>query len=292
VAEPEHLLPVQNQLGESPIWAPEEKALYWVDWGDNPIYRYEPASGDLQVTDVDRPMTALARRAAGGWLAVAQTELAFWDPLSNRFTPIVGLPDPEKSYILYNDSTLDRQGRLLVGTFNSKDPFAPDASLYRLDPDGSLHWLDSGFATVNGLAVSPDGRRLYVTDMRHHRILVYDYEPGTGTLGNRRLFAQVGEHEGIPDGLIVDAEGFVWSTHWAGWKLSRYAPGGEVGREIRFPVQHVISCAFGGERLDEMYVTTAWYGFDAEERSQQPAAGDLYRVKAGVLGLVKPSFAG
>lgn len=288
----EHLLPVQNQLGESPIWAPDEQAVYWVDWGGNPIYRYHRISGEVWTYEVEIPVTALARRAAGGWIVTAHTGLAFWDPRANQFSLIVGRPEPDNPHICFNDSAVDRQGRFLVGTFNSKEPEAPDSSLYRLDPDGSLHQLDTGFATVNGLGVSPDGEILYVTDMRHNLIYAYNYDPATGAAGNRRIFARVPKEEGMPDGLIVDSEGFVWSAHWAGWKLTRYDPTGKVEREIRFPVQHVICFAFGGESLDELYVTTAWYGFGAEERKKQPLAGDVFRIKTDVQGLEEPGFMG
>lgn len=292
MSELEHLLPVQNQLGESPIWAPEEGALYWVDWGGNPIYRYEPATGQLQTFELDRPVTALARRAGGGWVAIARTDMSFWEPQTNQFSLIAGQPEPDKPQICYNDSVVDRQGRLLVGTFNWDDVEAPDSSLYRLDPDGSLHQLETGFATANGLGISPNGETLYLTDMRHHQILAYDYDTEAGTLGQRRIFAHVPPEEGLPDGLIVDSEGFVWSARWDGWKLVRYDPEGTVEREIRFPVQLVICCAFGGDNLSDLYVTTAWWGFEQEQRAQQPWAGDLFRLKLGVRGLVESAFKG
>ena len=96
----------------------------------------------------------------------------------------------------------------------------------------------------------------------------------------------------MPDGLIVDAEGFVWSGHWDGWKLTRYDPEGQIDRQIHFPVQHVISFAFGGKDLDELFVTTAQWGFSDEDRKRQPCAGDLFRVMPGVKGLIEPAFAG
>jgi len=292
--EPEHLVPAQNQLGETPIWAPEENALYWVDWGGKPTCRFEPATGKFTTFPVSLPVTALARRALGGWIAIAQNGLYEWDPKTNVYKLLVGPPEPGKPDICYNDGAVDRQGRLLVGTVNMQDVFAPEGSLYRLDPDGSLHQLDTGYATANGLGVSPDGRTVYVTDERHHQIMALDYDTVKGTVSNRRLFARVpaSREEGMPDGLIVDAEGFVWSGHWAGWKLTRYDPDGKIERQIRFPVQHVISFAFGGKDLDELFVTTAWWGFGEEERKQQPWAGDLFRVKTGVKGLVEPAFAG
>lgn len=290
--EPQHLLRVQNRLGETPIWDPQENALYWVDWGGRPTCRFQPSTGELATFPVSLPVTALARRASGGWLAIAQNGIYLWDPAANEYTPFAGPPDPGKPELCFNDGAVDRQGRLLVGTVNMEDPFAPEGSLYRLDPDGSLHELDTGYATANGIGLSPDGATVYVSDQRQNQIVVLDYDISSGAVSNRRLFARLPAEEGMPDGLIVDAEGFVWNGHWDGWKLTRYDPDGKIERQIRFPVQHVISCAFGGRHLDQLFVTTAWWGFGDEERQRQPWAGDLFRVEPGARGLLEPPFAG
>jgi sugar lactone lactonase YvrE len=225
-------------------------------------------------------------------VAIAQTGIYGWDPQTNTYHPIAGPAVPARPELCYNDAAVDRQGRLLVGTVNMQDPFAPDGGLYRLDPDGSIHELDTGYATANGIGLSPDGRTVYVADQRHWKIMVLDYDPVTGTTSNRRLFARLPEDAGMPDGLIVDAEGFVWNGHWAGWQLTRYDPSGKIERQVRFPVNHVISFAFGGPDLDELYVTTSAWGFTDEERKAQPQAGDLFRLRPGVRGLVEPAFAG
>jgi sugar lactone lactonase YvrE len=237
-------------------------------------------------------VTSLARRASGGWIAIAQDGLYGWEPKTNEYKLIYGVAQPDKPEICYNDAAVDRQGRLLVGTVNMNDPFLPEGSLYRLDPDGSLHELDTGYATANGIGLSPDGKTVYVADQRHRQIIVLDYDTVKGATSNRRVFARIPDEEGMPDGLIVDAEGFIWNGHWDGWKLTRYDPDGKIEREIRFPVQHVISFAFGGKDLDELFVTTASWGFEEAQRKQQPWAGDLFRVETGVKGLVEPAFAG
>ena len=290
--EPEHLLHVQNRLGETPIWAPDENALYWVDWGGLPTCRFEPATSKFSTFSTSLPVTALARRALGGWIAISQNGIYGWDSETNVYQPIVGPPKLENPDICFNDAAVDRQGRLLVGTVDMGDPFAPEGSLYRLDTDGSLHELDTGYATANGIGLSPDGRTVYVADQRHNQIIVLDYDTEKGTVSNRRLFARVPDEDGMPDGLIVDSEGFIWNGHWAGWKLTRYDPDGKIERQIRFPVQHIISFAFGGKDLDELFVTTASWGFSDEEWKSQPWAGDLFYVKTGVTGLVEPPFAG
>jgi sugar lactone lactonase YvrE len=290
--EIDHLVSSQNKLGETPIWSPEENALYWVDWGGQSTCRFEPATEKFTTFPVRMPVTALARRASGGLIAIAFQGLYGWEPKTNEYKLLFGPPDPDNLNMCYNDAAVDRQGRLLVGTVNMQDPFTPDGSLYRLDPDCSLHKLDTGYATANGIGISPDGRTVYVTDQRHRRIMTYDYDTVKGTVRNRRLFACVSDDEGMPDGLIVDAEGFIWSGHWDGWKLTRYDPDGRIERQVRFPVQHVISFAFGGSKLDELFVTTSAWEFGDDQRKQQPWAGDLLRVKTGITGLVEPAFAG
>lgn len=289
---PEHFLSVQSKLGESPIWEPTENALYWVDWGGGPLSRLDLATGKCESFAAPTPLTALARRASGGFVAIGLTGLWGWDPKTNAFTALAGLAEPERPSLNYNDCVVDRQGRLLVGAYDDKDPWAPLGSLWRFDPDGSLHQLDDQLTTPNGLGLSPDGKTLYVTNMRNHEILAYDYDTTAGTVSNRRLFVHVPAEAGLPDGLIVDAEGGIWSAHWDGWHLTRYDPAGKTEREVRFPVNHVICFAFGGQALDELFVTTAWWGFSDEDRQKMPQAGDLFRLRPGVKGLVEPAFAG
>jgi sugar lactone lactonase YvrE len=290
--EPKHLLAAQNRLGETPIWDPEENALYWVDWGGMPTCRFEPESSKFTTFPVSPPVTALARRASGGLIAIAQDGIYGWDPETNQYSLCYGPVQPTRPEMIYNDAAVDQRGRLLVGTVNMNDPFLPEGSLYRLDPDCSLHELDTGYATANGIGFSLDSRTVYVADQRKWEIIALDYDLDTGSTSNRRIFARIPEDEGQPDGLIVDAEGFIWNGHQGGWKLTRYDPDGKIERQIRFPVQNVISFAFGGKDLDVLYVTTASWGFSDADRQQQPWAGDLFQVDTGVRGLVEPAFAG
>ena len=290
--EPKQIVSAQNRLGETPIWEPEENALYWVDWGGLPTCRLEPDTGKFTTypTTLPSQLWRVELRVDGSPLLRMDCLIGNRKPMNISF--IYGPAQPDKPEICYNDAAVDRLGRLLVSTVNMNDPFLPEGSLYRLDPDYSLHELDTGYATANGIGLSPDGKTIYVADQRHRQIIVLDYDTVKGTTNNRRVFAHIPDKEGMPDGLIVDAEGFIWNGHWDGWKLTRYDPDGKIEREIRFPVQHVISFAFGGKDLDELFITTASWDFEEEQRKQQPWAGDLFRVETGVKGLVEPAFAG
>jgi sugar lactone lactonase YvrE len=106
------------------------------------------------------------------------------------------------------------------------------------------------------------------------------------------MFAEIPAENGMPDGLTVDSEGFIWNAHWGGWRVTRYDPEGKIEREIRLPVKNVTSCIFGGEDLGDLYITTAWYLLSDDERKEQPLAGDVFRLRPGVSGLPDPKFAG
>ncbi len=287
----EHLLPVQNELGETPIWVPEEKALYWVDIGAHTIYRLDPATSAYESFKPDMPVRGLCRRAAGGWLLITDAGLAFWDRRSNACEFIVD-PFADDPDIQFNDGMVDRQGRLVVGSYNCARLEAPDGSLFRLDPDRGLHILDKSLVLSNGIAVSPDSRTLYVSEMFANKIKAYDYEAETGSVGNRRVFVEIPKAAGMPDGLTVDSQGFVWAAHWGGWRVTRYDPAGKLEREVRVPVELVTCIGFGGAGLDELYITTAWYNLSDLQRQEQPLAGDLFRIKTDIKGIVEPWFAG
>ena len=287
----ERLLPVQNEIGETPIWVVKEQALYWIDYERHTVYRYDPTTGEYQTFEVARAITGLYPRAIGGWITATKTGIAFWEQHTNEFTFIVD-PEADTPKVCCNDAVIDRQGRFLVGTMNEQDFNAPDGSLYRLDTNGSLHRFDSGFAVCNGMGLSLDGRTLYLTDMFHQQILAYDYDLATGNISHQRPFVRVPEETGAPDGLIVDSEDFIWSAHWGGWRITRYDPAGKIEREIRLPVANVTCLGFGGADLDEIYVTTAWSELSQQERKEQPLAGDLFRVKTDIKGLPESEFLG
>lgn len=292
VYEVEHVLAVNNKLGEGPVWSVDEQALYWVDIESNCFYRLYPATGKHEVFTTGLPVGVLALRASGGLVMATKNGFAFWSPQQGlRF---ITDPEAHKPHTRFNDGAVDCRGRFWAGTMCGLAEMCaePEGSLYRLDPDGSVHVMETGLAISNGIGWSPDNSLMYLTDSPLHMIYVYDFDAATGTIGNRRPFIHTPDEAGIPDGLAVDSEGCIWSARWGGWKITRYDPGGKGEREIRLPVQYPTSCAFGGEHLNELYITSAWTALSEEQRKNQPLAGDLFRVKTDIKGLERPKFAG
>jgi len=292
VNELEHVLAVQNKLGEGPLWHAEEQAIYWVDIEQNCFYRFYPQTGTYESFDVGVMIGVLAIRAGGGLVMATKQGFAFWE--AQQGLRFIADPEAHKPFTRFNDGAVDCQGRFWAGTMRYPNDASvqPEGSLYRLDPDLSLHTIETNVGVSNGIGWSPDNRLMYFTDSPLHMIYVYDFDATTGTIQNRRPFVHTPDEKGVPDGLAVDSEGFIWSACWGGWKVTRYDPSGKVEREIQLPVEYPTCCAFGGEHLDELYITSAWTALREEQKMQQPYAGDLFRVKTGIKGLERPKFLG
>ena len=276
-------------LGESPFWHASENRLYWVDIEGRKIHRTDPASGADDVMLLDEQVGCIAPRAGGGLVAALENGCALidsWGAAPRPFGPAVLADKPEQRF---NDGRVDAAGRLWVGSLTS-DKANPAATLYRLDPDGSLTEIFGGLTTSNGAAFSPDGRIFYHADTPTHRIHAYDVDPATGELGGKRLFHEFAEGLGRPDGAAVDAEGCYWSALWDGWRVVCLSPAGELIQTVELPVQRPTMIAFGGPDLKTAFVTSAGKNLTDEARAGQPHAGGVFSFRVDVPGLIQRDF--
>jgi len=182
-----------------------------------------------------------------------------------------------------NDGKCDALGRVWIGTMDVAER-AFTGALYRIDPGASPTRILDDIGVSNGLDWSPDGTTLYYTDSKRRLIWRFPFDMQSGTLGRREVFANVPKEHGCPDGLTVDAEGFVWSAHWDGWRITRYDPDGTVERVIWLPVPRVTSLCFGGPRLETLYITSARIGLTYEQLQEAPLSGALFSCHPGVTG--------
>ncbi len=280
-------------IGEAPLWVPEEQALYWTDTESYMIWslRESDEGSEIRKWSISLPVTALMRRENGRFILVTKTGPAVWDPTSNT-CELIANPLVEHPELSFNDGAVDRQGRLVTGTMNHVDHIREDGNLYQLDEHFTLKLMDSGLSVANGISFSPEGDTLYVSEQFKGRILAYDYDSDRGTLKHKRIFAEVPQEEGLPDGLVVDAEGYVWNARWGGGRIVRFSPEGRKVHEIIMPVPITACLAFGGESFHDIYVTTGCYGMDEAEKRKYPGSGDLYRIRDSFAGVIEPRFRG
>jgi sugar lactone lactonase YvrE len=287
MSEVELVFPAHDELGEGPLWHPQEQCLYWVDIEAKRYHRLYTATNSHEIVDVGEVLGVLAFRSRGGLVMATDHGFAFFNPETRRLEHISD-PEEDKPETRFNDGAVDRQGRFWAGTLG--DPFKN--SLYRLDPDLTIHRMDTGFDISNGIGWSPDNKVMYFTDSTPGIIYAYDYDLATGSIANRRAFVERSVQSGVPDGLTVDVDGFVWSAVWGDHCIERYDPAGKLERRIDLPVQYPTSMAFGGQELDELYITSALYEIPREERYRFPLDGNLFCIKGLAKGIPEPMFAG
>jgi L-arabinonolactonase len=280
-----------NLIGESPVWSVREHALYWVDVEGRSVHRFTPRTRQQERWTMPEPTGSIGLRCEGGLIAATRTGFVLLDTVSGVVTPVLD-PEADLPGNRFNDGKVDRAGRFWAGTKNVANTTEPTGSVYRLGADYRVERVFGGVSCTNGIAWSPDDSLLYVCDTWVRRIYRCDFDAVSGMVNDREVFAELSPDSGFPDGLTVDADGFVWSAHYDGWRITRYAPDGRVDRVLQMPVRHVTSLTFGGPELRTLYVTSASLRLSDEERSAQPLAGHVFAFEPGVAGLPEPCFAG
>jgi len=292
-----------NHLGEGPIWDAHEGALYWVDGtgrrvGNPSIWRLDPRSGRTRHWSLEHDVGAMALRREGGAVLALDDGFYFFD-FDSEALDLIAPIDAHEPRSRLNDGKVDRHGRFFAGGMDDQEELGMCA-LWRLDPSLTVHKVDEGIICSNGPCWSPDDRTFYFADTFQRTMWAYDYDLASGALGNKRPFASTASEAGFFDGSTVDVEGCVWNALVIGGDLIRYTPDGEVERRIGMPVKNITSLCFGGEALDEIYVTSmarvrhpAVHDHFAQQARPQFGAGSLFRIRGlGIRGLPEPRFAG
>ena len=277
-------------LGEALFWDANERVLYWVDISGKAVLRWDPATGGRDTYQFDREIGCIVPRSGGGFIAGVDDGLAYLDRELTRLD-IFASPEASNDDTRFNDGKCDPRGRFWVGS-TDKNETEPFGALYRINGEGRVEQVLSDIIVSNGLGWSPDCKTMYFTDSGMATIYRFDFDIETGAIDGKRNFVVVDQEDGMPDGLAVDSEGFVWSAHWNGWRVTRYDPDGRVDKVLDLPVPHVTSLAFGGDVLNLLYMTTARLGLSASELQEAPLSGGLFVADVGVAGMSVDTYSG
>jgi sugar lactone lactonase YvrE len=274
--------------GENPIWNETTGCVYWTDQSGLRFHRFNPTSCEYRLLRSTLQINGFRFNQAGGFVMTNDSGVWLWDGLGEL---LLLASEADGQACRLNDCVADPEGRLFTGSnFYRPDQEYALGNLFRVDTNGRVSVVDEGIHLSNGLAFSTDFAQLYLADSAARRIYAYDYDRLSGYIRNRRVLVQVPSTQGLPDGLIVDAEGFLWSAQWYGSAIVRYDPDGTIERRISIPAKQVSSLCFGGPDLADLYVTTAGESWPAPIMPQgyDPVhgffGGPLYRLKPGVQG--------
>ncbi len=275
------VLDARATLGECPVWDERGAALYFVDIEAPALFRLDPATGAVKRWDMPARIGSFARDGEGGAVLALATGFARFDFATAALAPIVN-PLAGAADHRFNDGAADPAGRFWSGTMHLSTRRA-SGTVYCLEGAAARPVYD-GFFVPNGFTWSADGRRFHVNDSPR-AMFVAEFDAAAGRAGPPYVFADVNAAPGYPDGMAVDAEGFLWNARWGGGGLARFAPDGRLDRFVPLPVSRPTSCAFGGPKLDRLYVTSARIGLDAAALAREPLAGGVFALEPGVLGL-------
>jgi sugar lactone lactonase YvrE len=283
--KPELVIDAKSVLGEGAIWDFEKKLLYWVDIVSKKLFIYDPASGINHSIDAGQMIGAVVPRKKGGLLVALQEGLYFLDEKTGEKDFIIN-PEADIKGNRSNDGKCDPAGRFWYGTVSENCDIPDAGNLYVLDRGLKIEKKLDKLTISNGIVWSPDNKLMFFIDTVTKTVWSFDFELETGKISGKKTAVNVLEGDGFPDGMTFDAEGMLWVAHFGGHKVIRYDPiKNKKLEEILLPVSNVTSCAFGGANLDELYITTARHGLNAEELKNEPLAGGVFKVKTKVKGM-------
>lgn len=272
------------------MWDWKTGLFYFSDMLAGKLFRYDPKTKELTTVAEGKNVSGFTMNEQGGFVCATHQGLYLWDEkrgwtlIASEFA---GQP------LHSNDATADAAGRFIFGTTFYDQTVGDNymrGRLYSVEKDGTIRILDDGYSLPNGIGFTADNKTMYVTETVAREILAFDYDLATGKISNRRVFVKIPEDEGIPDGMTVDAEGYVWSAQWYGSSVVRFAPNGKVDLRLDVPSGQTSSVMFGGRDFTDIYVTSAaevvrlsaaprGYPFDA------PHNGSTYRFNLGIHGV-------
>jgi sugar lactone lactonase YvrE len=285
------VLDAQAELGEGVIWDARRQWLYWVDITGHKLHVFDPGANRDRVIEVGQFIGTVVPRKSGGVMVAVYDGFAGLDLDTGRLE-IIADPESDQPDTRFNDGKCDPAGRFWAGTMSLKG-VREQGSLYYLDADHTVRRMLTKVSTSNGIVWSQDARTMYFIDTPTMTVAAFDYDVATGNITNRRVAIAIPPGIGRPDGMTIDTEGMLWIAMWDGGAVTRWNPRtAELLQTIPVPAQRATACAFGGPKLDRLYITTARRGLTPEALANQPHAGGLFCVEPGVAGVPAFEYAG
>ena len=281
-------VPGPDHLGEGPVWDDRSDELVWVDIAGRLVHRWSPTTGNSSSLATEGDVGSVVLCEDGGVVLAIECELWRFDPSGRR--TLLASVEP-KPGVRFNDCRADPRGRLWAGTLQ-RERRPGMAALYRMEPGGDLTLVLPDRTISNGIGWSPDGSTMYYIDSTTQRIEAFAYDLDRGEISDQQVFAEVAAADGLPDGLVVDADGGVWVCLFAGSTVRRYRPDGTIDRQIELPLTNPTCPGFGGEDLRTLYIATARHRLTEQQLAAEPNAGALLQLDVGVAGLRANRFAG
>ncbi|WP_233380199.1 SMP-30/gluconolactonase/LRE family protein [Maribellus sp. CM-23] len=283
-SEVELVIDSKSELGEGAIWNYRTGELMWVNIKGKILNFYNPVSGLNKEMLTGQMVGTVVPSESGQVLVALQNGIYSLDPETGT-KKLLADPEADKPDNRFNDGKCDPAGRLWAGTMSLVGAKQAGA-LYRFDPDTSVHKMVDGVGTSNGIVWSADKTKMYYIDTPTRQVMGYDYDNETGAISHPKVAVEIPEGAGYPDGMTIDEEDNLWVALWGGSAVACFNPeNGDLIRKIEVPAKNVTSCAFGGNDLGTLYITTARESTSEEDLQKFPHAGGVFKIRPGVKGV-------
>ena len=276
------VLDAKATLGEGAIWHPIEERLYWVDIEGHALHLFNPATNHDEIWPVGARVGTVVPIVGGGALVALQNGIHLINTETGELACINNPIQGED--IRFNDGKCDPAGRFWVGTM-ALDSREGAAVLYRMERDGNLHLILDKLSVSNGLVWTADKKTMFFIDTPTRKVQRFAYNDETGDISKQGDVIRIPETEGKPDGMTIDSEGNLWVALYGGGAVGCWDPKtGDMLQKINVPAPHTTSCAFGGEDLSTLFITSARDGLDEDQLRKYPHSGGIFAVKPGARG--------
>lgn len=275
-------------LGEDATWCAASGRFWWTDIEGRKLWRHDPRDGTSESFDMPERLACFTPCADARFLLLGlASRLAFHEIATGKIETIMEIEAGLLTRL--NDGRCDREGRFVFDTKHDVEDAEAIGGFYRLNGDLSLEQLPLGDCAIsNSIGFSPDGKTMYYCDSPTRQIRVCDYP----TFANDRVFVELTDATGVPDGSIVDVEGGLWNAQWGSARVVHYAPDGRETTRINVPTAQPSCTAFGGPDFGTLYVTSARIGLDDAALKRDAHAGSVFVATPGVRGVAEAAFAG
>ena len=281
---------ISSKLGEGAIWNYKTNELYWIDIEGKKLHVYQPEKNKNKTIEMPCRIGTVVPSENKGEVVVALEDGIYVVNLVTEEINVLSDVESNMPENRFNDGKCDPNGNLWVGSMHLKQS-EPKASLYKVNEFGETEKMLKNITISNGIVWSKNGKTMYYIDTPTKKIRAFDFDISTSTISNERTVVEVDEKEGYPDGMTIDENDMLWVGMWNGNAVAQFNPKtGELVRKIQVPAHNVTSCAFGGENLDELYITTASVDMTDEEKKQYPLAGSVFKIKLDVKGIESSFF--
>ena len=284
-----HITGTAARLGEGSIWDFEHGFLYWIDIQGKKYHTYHPSGKRHQTYEMGKLIGTIVPESEHTAIVALQDGVYRHDRRTDKLE-FLGKPSSLGEDERFNDGKCDPAGRLWVGSMKTRGK-SGGSFLYRMDADNNFTEMIGSVSISNGIAWSLDGTKMYYIDTPTRKVMEYQYSAADGSISQARIAVMVADSLGHPDGMTIDSGGKLWVAMWGGSSVCQFDPeNGRLLQRIMVPARNVTSCAFGGKKLDQLFITTAMGPETEEEKSRFPNAGGLFVCIPGVKGVPGNAF--